>query len=221
MERVFGSLWLASTLHLWVHREQHVSKSDAWRDEKPRICTTCTKHGITHIYKRAFSSKIRRRWDCITWKQSYQIYQVYIEPTVQNRIHMIYVSLGSVKISRLIYCQRHPAISSILLLLKSVFQNTKMPAEMQTRKHCKTIKTRSIVPSNIRKRTQVTGYSLTNDTHKLSSGEIITYIQTFNRTCQKLASRYKTRTKEKIPSAAPSLQLFQPAEGSVYLKKKK
>lgn len=32
---------------------------------------------------------------------------------------MIYVSLGSVKISRLIYCQRHPAISSTLLLLKA------------------------------------------------------------------------------------------------------
>lgn len=131
----------------------------------------------------------------------------------------MWYSLGSVKILWWIYCPRHLAISSIQLLLKNIFWNTKMPAEMQMRKRCKTIKTRSIVPSNLSERTRVTGYSLTNDTHKLSSGKIITCSQTSNRTRQKLASSYKIRTREKIPSAAPSLQLFQPAEGGVYLKK--
>lgn len=113
-------------------------------------------------------------------------------------------SLGSVKIPWGIYCPMHPALSSILLLLKSIFWNTKMPAEIQMRKHGKTIKTRRVVPSNVSKRTQVTRHSLTDDTHKLSSGETITCIQISNRTCQKLASSYEIRTKEKIPSAAPS-----------------
>lgn len=53
------------------------------------------------------------------------------------------------------------------VIVQKHFPNTKMPAEMQMKKRCKTIKTRSTVPSNVSERTRITR----------SSGEIITYIQ--------------------------------------------
>lgn len=80
-------------------------------------------------------------------------------------------------------------------------------------------KARSRVPSNHRESTQVLGilsqwhtsWQLLQPlpTVRLSIGQVRNEI--------KLASHYKIKTKNKIPSAVPSLQLFQQAEGDVCL----
>lgn len=180
---------------------------NAW-GQKSYICTSCMKYCITCTYKWVFSSKIRWLWNCKIWKQLSDLSCLYWTYR--------WYSLGSVKIPRRIYCPMHPALSSILLLLKSIFWNTKMPAEMQMRKRGKTIKTRSIVPSNVSKRTRVTGCSLADDIHNCQA---VKPSLTFRYSTGHVRNQ-QVAMKSELGRRFP-LQLLQPPEGDDYLKKKK
>lgn len=155
------------------HREQHPPKWGAWRYEKPGICTTCTPYGMICIFSP----------DIPELRQSYQLYQVHVISTVQNKRQV--TLFGPWRIS----CPRHPAVSSTSLVLKSILQTIKCLQGCKQGNVAKPgagfLQTTGRVPEFL---------GILSQTHELPSAAIA-YSQTFNSACQKLNQQFTTKSK--------------------------